>query len=84
MTRAIDRGAAIDLSAVEDMRAAELERRIVLSQYLTAVNCAATGTSSAKASWRDGPRSSAIGIAANESMTAGATVGIASLGLPLG
>ena len=33
-------GAAIDLGAVDDPRAAELERRIVLSQYLTAVNCA--------------------------------------------
>jgi hypothetical protein len=33
-------GAAIDLSASDDPRANELERRIVLSQYLTAVNCA--------------------------------------------
>lgn len=33
-------GAAVDLGAVDDPRAAELERRIVLSQYLTAVNCA--------------------------------------------
>ncbi|HLS63320.1 MAG TPA: hypothetical protein VK060_08080 [Ruania sp.] len=33
-------GAAIDLGAVTDPRAAELERRVVLSQYLTAVNCA--------------------------------------------
>src|SRR5699024_511407 len=32
--------AAIDLGAVTDPRAAELERRVVLSQYLTAVNCA--------------------------------------------
>ena len=35
-------GAAIDLSAAEDSRAHELERRVVLSQYLTAVNCAGT------------------------------------------
>jgi len=33
-------GAAIDLSAAEDPRAHELERRVVLSQYLTAVNSA--------------------------------------------
>lgn len=33
-------GGAIDLHATEDPRAAELERRIVLSQYLTAINCA--------------------------------------------
>lgn len=32
-------GGAIDLSASTDSRADELERRIVLSQYLTAVNC---------------------------------------------
>ncbi len=32
-------GGAIDLSASSDPRAGELERRIVLSQYLTAVNC---------------------------------------------
>jgi hypothetical protein len=32
-------GAAIDLGACTDPRAPELERRIVLSQYLTAVNC---------------------------------------------
>lgn len=32
-------GAALDLGQVEDPRAAELERRVVLSQYLTAVNC---------------------------------------------
>lgn len=32
-------GAALDLSESSDPRAAELERRIVLSQYLTAVNC---------------------------------------------
>ncbi|BCW51191.1 hypothetical protein StoSoilB13_35330 (plasmid) [Arthrobacter sp. StoSoilB13] len=32
-------GGAIELSATEDTRARELERRIVLSQYLTAVNC---------------------------------------------
>ena len=34
------RGAAIDLSGCTDPRAPELERRIVLSQYLTAVHCA--------------------------------------------
>jgi hypothetical protein len=33
-------GAAIDLSAAPDPRAHELERRIVLSQYLTAIQCA--------------------------------------------
>ena len=33
-------GGAIDLSGSTDPRANELERRIVLSQYLTAVNCA--------------------------------------------
>ncbi|MVA74695.1 hypothetical protein GC722_01400 [Auraticoccus sp. F435] len=33
-------GAAVDLSGSTDPRAAELERRIVLSQYQTAVNCA--------------------------------------------
>ena len=33
-------GAAVDLAASTDPRAQELERRIVLSQYLTAVNCA--------------------------------------------
>lgn len=37
-----------------------------------------------RASWRDGLRSAAIGIAANESMTAGKTVPIQSLDLPLG
>lgn len=35
-------GGAIDLSASSDPRAPELERRIVLSQYLTRVNCAGT------------------------------------------
>jgi protein-glucosylgalactosylhydroxylysine glucosidase len=34
------RGAAIDLSGSTDGRAAELERRIVLSQYNTALHCA--------------------------------------------
>jgi hypothetical protein len=34
------RGGAIDFSACTDPRAAELERRVVLSQYLMAVNCA--------------------------------------------
>jgi hypothetical protein len=33
-------GAAVDLGQVEDERAHELERRIVLSQYLTRINCA--------------------------------------------
>ena len=33
-------GAAIDLSASADPRAQELERRVVLSQYLTAIQCA--------------------------------------------
>ncbi|MFE2500031.1 hypothetical protein [Streptomyces scopuliridis] len=33
-------GAAIDLSGISDSRAHELERRLVLSQYLTMVNCA--------------------------------------------
>lgn len=33
-------GAAIDFSGTADARAAELERRVVLSQYLTAVNSA--------------------------------------------
>jgi hypothetical protein len=32
-------GGAIELGATEDPRAKELERRIVLSQYLTAINC---------------------------------------------
>ncbi len=32
-------GAAADFSGTSDPRASELERRIVLSQYLTAVNC---------------------------------------------
>jgi hypothetical protein len=36
------RGAAIDLSGTADPRAAELERRIVLSQYLAAINEAGT------------------------------------------
>jgi hypothetical protein len=34
------RGGAIDFAACTDPRAAELERRVVLSQYLMAVNCA--------------------------------------------
>lgn len=33
-------GACVDLAGSSDPRAAELERRIVLSQYLTAINCA--------------------------------------------
>ncbi|SER16201.1 hypothetical protein SAMN05444745_12136 [Arthrobacter sp. OV608] len=32
-------GGAIELEAADDPRAKELERRIVLSQYLTAINC---------------------------------------------
>ncbi|GAA3219752.1 hypothetical protein [Actinocorallia longicatena] len=35
-------GAAVDFTGSTDPRAAELERRIVLSQYLTAVNCSGT------------------------------------------
>ncbi|MFI0350174.1 hypothetical protein [Actinomadura sp. 9N407] len=35
-------GAAIDFAGSTDPRAAELERRIVLSQYLTKVNCSGT------------------------------------------
>ncbi|MFG2961227.1 hypothetical protein ACGF5O_46855 [Streptomyces sp. NPDC048291] len=35
-------GAAIDFTGSTDPRAAELERRVVLSQYLTAVNCSGT------------------------------------------
>jgi hypothetical protein len=35
-------GAAVDLAESTDPRAAELERRVVLSQYLTAVNCSGT------------------------------------------
>jgi len=35
-------GGAIDLSGSSDPRADELERRIVLSQYLTAIQCAGT------------------------------------------
>lgn len=34
-------GAAVDFSRAEDPRAEELERRVVLSQYLTAIQCAA-------------------------------------------
>lgn len=33
-------GAALDLSGSTDPRASELERRVVLSQYLTAIHCA--------------------------------------------
>ena len=33
------RGAAVDVTGSADRRAAELQRRIVLSQYLTAINC---------------------------------------------
>ena len=35
-------GGAIDFSQCADPRAAELERRVVLSQYLTAINCSGT------------------------------------------
>jgi hypothetical protein len=35
-------GGAIDFSQCTDSRAAELERRVVLSQYLTAINCSGT------------------------------------------
>lgn len=34
------KGGAVDLSASTDPRAPELERRLLLSQYLTAINCA--------------------------------------------
>jgi hypothetical protein len=33
-------GAAVDFSGSTDPRAHELERRIILSQYLTKINCA--------------------------------------------
>jgi hypothetical protein len=33
------KGAAVEISETKDKRAFELERRIVLSQYLTAINC---------------------------------------------
>lgn len=33
------KGAAIELSESKDSRAKELERRVILSQYLTAINC---------------------------------------------
>ncbi|MFC6081740.1 hypothetical protein [Sphaerisporangium aureirubrum] len=33
-------GGAVDLSGADDERASELERRVVLSQYLTAIHCA--------------------------------------------
>lgn len=36
------RGGVVDFSACKDPRAAELERRVVLSQYLTAIQCAGT------------------------------------------
>jgi hypothetical protein len=36
------RGAAVDLSDSKESRSSELERRIVLSQYLTAIQCAGT------------------------------------------
>ena len=35
-----EQGGALDLSGSTDPRAAELERRVVLSQYLTAIQCA--------------------------------------------
>ncbi len=35
-----ENGAAVDFSACTDARAAELERRVVLSQYLLAIQCA--------------------------------------------
>lgn len=34
-----NKGAAIDFSQCTDARAPELERRVILSQYLTAINC---------------------------------------------
>jgi hypothetical protein len=36
-----EKGAAVDFSLCTDIRAEELERRVVLSQYLTAIQCAA-------------------------------------------
>ncbi len=36
------KGATVDFSACTDPRARELERRVVLSQYLTAINCASS------------------------------------------
>ncbi|MDX2049308.1 MAG: hypothetical protein SFU87_21160 [Chitinophagaceae bacterium] len=35
-------GGAVDFSAVSDKRAFEIERRVILSQWLTKVNCAST------------------------------------------
>jgi hypothetical protein len=35
-------GGAVDFSGVKDPRAVEIERRVVLSQYLTKVNCASS------------------------------------------
>ena len=35
----LDEGGAVDLSDSRDPRAPELERRVVLSQYLTAIQC---------------------------------------------
>ena len=37
-----EKGGTLDLSGSTDSRAPELERRIVLSEYLTAINCAGT------------------------------------------
>ena len=37
-----NRGGAVDFSGSTDPRASELERRVVLSQYLTAIQCAGT------------------------------------------
>lgn len=37
-----DKGAMVDFSECTDSRAPELERRVVLSQYLTEVNCASS------------------------------------------
>jgi len=37
-------GGAVDLSGSADPRARELERRIVLSQHLTAINCSGSAT----------------------------------------
>ncbi len=37
-----EKGAAVDFSKCKDPRATELERRVVLSQYLTAIQCSAS------------------------------------------
>ena len=44
-------GAAVDFSGSKDPRANELERRVVLSQYLTAIQC--SGSTAASGNWSD-------------------------------